>query len=156
MAIALTLQEYLNENRIDYDVVEHEPTLRSIETAEAAHISADNLAKSVVLKDDLDYLMAVVPSTYHVKIEELDRELGGHFNLVSESELESIFTDCAPGAIPPFGQAYFIDVIVDKKLMDNRDIYFEAGDHTRLLHISGESFMKLVSNSRHSEFTRHT
>lgn len=155
MAIAYTLQEYLNDNGIDYDVVEHKPTIRSMDTAQAAHIPGDQLAKSVVLKDDLDYLMAVIPSTYRVILNDLDRELGSHFNLVNEDELESIFTDCEPGAIPPVGQAYFIDMIIDKKLIDKPDIYLEAGDHASLIHISGESFKKLVRNSRCSEFTSH-
>ncbi len=153
MAIAYTLQEYLNDNNVDYDVVEHAPTVRSMETAQAAHIPGNQLAKSVVLKDDLDYLMAVIPSTYRVILNDLDREFGGHFNLVNEDELENIFTDCEPGAIPPIGQAYFIDTVIDKKLIDNPDIYFEAGDHASLIHISGESFKKLVRNARCSEFT---
>lgn len=153
MAIALTLQEYLKECDIDYDVVEHDPTMSSIDAAEAAHIPGDQLAKSVILKDDQDYLMAVVPSTCHVKLHHLERELDRNLGLVDEEELSTIFNDCEVGAIPPIGQAYFIDMIVDKSLMDKGDIYFEAGDHKSLVHMSGDSFKKLIRDSKTSDFT---
>lgn len=154
MAIALTLQECLKEHDIDYDVVEHDPTMSSIDAAEAAQIPGDQLAKSVILKDDQDYLMAVLPSTCHVKLHDLDRELDRNLGLVDEDELSTIFEDCEIGAIPPIGQAYFIDVIVDKKLMDKGDIYFEAGDHKSLVHMSGDSFKALIRDSKTSDFTK--
>jgi Ala-tRNA(Pro) deacylase len=126
-----------------------------METAQAAHVPGDKLVKSVILKDDKDYLMAVVPSTYHVQISDLSNQLHRHFDLVSEAELADIFIDCELGAIPPIGQAYFIDTLVDKKLMDHPDVYIEAGDHTNLVHLDNENFKKLVRNSAYSEFTTH-
>lgn len=155
MAIALTLQEYLKKCDIDYDIVEHDPTMNSMDTAGVAHIPGDQLAKSVILKDDQDYLMAVVPSTCHVKLHHLDRELDRNLGLVDEDELSTIFEDCEVGAIPPIGHAYFIDMIVDKRLMEKGDIYFEAGDHKSLVHMSGDSFKKLIRDSKTSDFTKH-
>jgi len=151
MSIALTLRGYLEENDINYDVVKHQPTVCSLDSAEAAHIPGDQLAKSVIFKDEIDYLMAIVPSTSHVKMHNLDREFNSHFRLVNEAEIESIFDDCESGAIPPVGQAYYIDMVVDNELMGKDDIYFEAGDHTSLIHMSGDSFKLLVSDSRHCD-----
>jgi len=49
MAIAPTLQKYLDQN-VTYDAIPHEPTLSSMRTAEACHISGDGLAKGIVLR----------------------------------------------------------------------------------------------------------
>jgi len=155
MAIALKLQEYLTELGISYDVVSHSVTGSSMETAQVAHVPGDKLVKSVLLKDDRDYVMAVVPSTYHVQLSDLASRLHRHLQLVPESELESIFNDCEVGAIPPIGQAYAIDMIVDDKLLECEDLYIEAGDHKNLVHLRLDDFKRLVRNSPHADFTRH-
>jgi Ala-tRNA(Pro) deacylase len=156
MAMAITLREYLDELKIHYDVVKHAPTNTSMETAAVAHVPGDKLVKSVLLKDDQDYLMAVVPSTYHVQLSDLPTKFNRHtMDLVPEDEIASIFTDCEVGAIPPIGHAYAIDMIVDNKLFNYDDVYIEAGDHVSLLHINNRDFRKLVSNSPIGEFTRH-
>lgn len=155
MAITLTLQEYLEDLDIDYEILKHDRTSNSMETAEVAHIPGDRIAKSVILKDDQDYLMAVVPSTCHVKLRHLGRELNRQLGLVREDELSAIFEDCEVGAIPPIGEAYYIDMIVDNRLMDKSDIYFEAGDHASLVHMSGDSFKKMIRDSKTSDFAKH-
>ena len=155
MAISPTLKEFLDEKHIHYDLIHHPYTENSMETAEAAHVPGDQLAKSVLLKDDQDYLLAVVPSTYMVQVSDLDNQLHRRLDLVTETELADIFTDCELGAIPPIGEAYYIDTIVDERLLHEEHIYIEAGDHTNLLHLDGKNFKKLTSNSKSSAFCRH-
>ena len=48
MPIAPTLLRYLDQNTT-YEMLLHEPTVSSMRTAEACHISGDCLAKGVVL-----------------------------------------------------------------------------------------------------------
>jgi len=155
MGMAITLQEYLDALGISYDLVGHSPTDSSLETAQAAHIPGDNLVKSVLLKDEQDYVMAVVPSTYHVQLSDLASKFHRHLELVPEAELAAIFTDCEIGAIPPIGDAYAIDMIVDNKLLNRDDLYIEAGDHENLVHIKNDDFKQLIKNSPCSDFTRH-
>ena len=155
MTMSPTLREFLDENRIQYDLIQHRYSEGSMETAQAAHIPGDKLAKSVELKDDLDYLMAVVPSTYRVQISDLDNQLHRRLGLVSETELADIFVDCELGAIPPIGEAYYIDTIVDERLIHQDDVYIEAGDHSSLVHLDRDNFKKLVHNTKTSEFCRH-
>ncbi|HEY5603270.1 MAG TPA: YbaK/EbsC family protein [Gammaproteobacteria bacterium] len=155
MAIAMTLKEYLEDLGIQYDVLRHVYTDTSMETAQAAHIPGDKLVKSVLLKDDKDYVMAVVPSTCHVQLSDLTSRYHRRLQLVSEAELAGIFTDCEIGAIPPIGHAYAIDMIVDNKLLDCDDVYIEAGDHKNLVHLRSDDFKRLISNSKRGDFTRH-
>ena len=49
MAIALTLQKYLDAKNVRYDLMRHEPTSSSMETAEVCHVSGDCIAKGVLL-----------------------------------------------------------------------------------------------------------
>jgi Ala-tRNA(Pro) deacylase len=155
MAIAMTLREYLDQEGVDYDVLEHSFSRCSSETAQIAHIPGDQLAKSVLLEDEDGYLMAVIPSTHRVQLGKLHKQLNRDLGLATERELDLLFDDCETGAIPPIGQAYGIDVIIDDSVCMNPDVYFEAGDHTDLIHLSGKSFEALMSNAQHGNFSRH-
>ena len=68
MAIPHTVESYIAERGIPYDVISHEHSHSSAQTAELAHVPGDRLAKSVILEDDAGYVMAVLPTTCHVRL----------------------------------------------------------------------------------------
>ena len=140
MAIAITLREYLDDLGIAYEVIEHVPTDSALTSCEAAHIPGDKMAKSVLLGDEENYLLAVVPATYRVRLDEVARLTGRRFRLIPETEVEEAFGDCEPGAIPPLGALYGIETLIDSHLMSQPDIYCESGDHGKLLHLSIAAF----------------
>lgn len=149
MAMALTLQKYLADHGIAYDLLPHTYTTTSMNTAHTSHISGENLAKSVILEDDAGYLMAVIPATEHIKFRKVNHALKRHMGMAIEPELESLFFDCDLGAIPAVGDAYFMESIVDSKLDNCADIYIESGDHEELVHLKGTDFQRLMKNSQH-------
>lgn len=150
MAIALTLRKYLAENGVAYDTVSHSHTSSSMNSAQSAHILGKNLAKSVILEDDDGYLMAVVPANEHLKFRKVNHALNRNLGLATESELESLFSDCELGAIPAVGSAYSMETIIDDKLADCSDIYLEAGNHKELVHITGSSYRRLIKHLPHA------
>jgi Ala-tRNA(Pro) deacylase len=139
---------------VHYDVVQHPHSHNSMETAELARVPGDRLAKSVILEDDDGYVMAVLPSTCHVRLGKLSRELNRTLRLATEGELATLFADCEKGAIPPIGHAYGMTTIIDDSLADQPEIYFEAGDHETLLHLNNDSFMSLMEHADHARFGR--
>lgn len=155
MAIALTLQEYLDRWGVDYDVVQHPYAGSSLKIAEAAHISGEQIAKPVVTEDYRGYLMVVVPATHQVEFEQLDALLDRHLIMATEEELADIFSDCATGAVPALGEAYGLDVALDDRLAQCEDVYFESGDHASLIHMRGEDFRDLMAEAEHGSFSTH-
>lgn len=150
MAIGQRLQKYLAENSVAYDVLPHTYTSSSMHTAQSAKISGKNLAKSVILEDESGYLMAVIPATEHVQFRKVNHALNRHLGMAIESELDTLFSDCELGAIPAVGSAYSMESIVDDKLLDCSDIYFEAGNHRELIHMEGNAFRRLTKNVQHA------
>lgn len=155
MAVATTMQDYLGRWGVEYEVVPHPHTSSSLETAEAAHIPGNQLAKCVMTEDYKGYLMVVIPANHQVEFDQLDVELDRRLELATEEELADIFTDCETGAIPPLGEAYGIDVALDDSLAECSDIYFEAGDHSELIHLRGEDFRDLMASAEHGHFSTH-
>lgn len=155
MTIATTLRDYLDTRGVRYELIPHMHTGCSSETAAAAHVPGDQLAKGVLLEDELGYVMAVIPSTHHVEMGHLRMHLHRHnLGLAREQELEPLFRDCEAGALPPLGEAYGLNVVVDDTLTAQPDIYFEAGDHVDVVRISGSDFRRLTGNADHASFSR--
>ncbi|MBT3011718.1 MAG: YbaK/EbsC family protein [Candidatus Thiodiazotropha sp. (ex Lucina aurantia)] len=155
MAIAITLREYLQNQGVSFDVIDHRRTDSTLHTAEAAHIPGDRMAKSVLLGDDESYLLAVIPATHRLELEQLKQLTGRKLSLISEDELQQAFADCETGAVPPTGMPYGIETLVDASLLKQPDLYFESGDHGKLIHISVDKFRELESEAIVAEFSRH-
>lgn len=156
MAMAETLTRYLQAQDASYDLLHHAHTATSMEAAQAAHIPGDQLAKTVLLEDDGGYLVAVLPATHRIDLGELHRQLNRQLGLATESEMSQLFMDCELGAVPPIGPAYGIDTIVDDSLAEQIEVYFDAGDHEQLVHVSGETFSNLLGNDvAYASFSHH-
>lgn len=155
MTIAASVQHYLGYEGVRYDVITHERTPDSNHCAQAAHIPGDQLAKCVMLKDSEGYLMVVLPATHKVDLGAVRRQLNRKLGLATDGELADLFQDCEPGALPPLGQAYGIETIVDDSLMGSPDIYFEAGDRVTLVHVTGKDFLLLMAHTPRGEISHH-
>jgi Ala-tRNA(Pro) deacylase len=155
MTIAVSVQKHLIRAGVKYELIEHKRTLDSARTAQAAHIPGAQLAKGTLLKDDQGFIIAVVPATRRVDLGAIHRRFGRPLGLATEDELGSLFSDCEPGAVPPLGAAYSIDNVLDDSLMEESDVYFEAGDHRGLVHVSGTDFRKLMTGAPHGDISRH-
>jgi Ala-tRNA(Pro) deacylase len=153
MSIAPTLQNYLTARHVDYDLVAHQATASSMHTASTCHIPADRLAKGVVLRAGDGYVIAVLLASHRISRGDLRRRFGKACALATEHELDQLFPDCAHGAVPPLGECYGLDVVIEDTVSEPPDIYFEAGDHATLVHVSQAQFERLMAHAPHGCFT---
>ncbi len=153
MTISMKLESYLVDQGVEYEVLKHQPTWSSSQTAQASHVSGNRIAKGVVLKDAEGYLMAVLPASCHIHFNKLQSMLGRDLDMATEEEAVTLFKDCEPGAFPAVGAAYGLEMVVDESLDSQPDIFMEGGDHASLLHISAEQFHNLMSSALHGSFS---
>src|SRR5215471_16323370 len=152
MAIAHKVQDYLSKHGMKYEVVAHPHSQSSMETAQMAHVPGGRLAKSVILEDDDGYVMAVLPSSCHIQLGRLSKELNRNLRLATEKELPAMFADCEVGAVPPVGLAYGMRTVIDESLAEEPEIFFEAGDHEHLIHMQREAFAELAARAERARF----
>lgn len=153
MTIAATQARYLEQCNMSYDTMSHPHTESSQETANAAHVRADHIAKAVIVKDANGYLAVVIPASNWLKMEALGKELDRTLELATEEEIATLFSDCEPGAVPPLGPAYGVETLLDESLVSLADVYCEAGDHEQLIHLRGEDFLSLLSGARRGYYS---
>lgn len=155
MSVARTLSEYLAEQGVAYEVVEHPYSSSATRTAEAAHVPGDRLAKAVLVEDLGHYMLAILPASRRLHLGQLHHLIGEHVGLATEREVAEIFPDCALGAIPALGAPYGLEPVVDEHVPTEGDVYLEGGDHETLVKLPALTWRDLLGASRHGLFSRH-
>ncbi len=146
--IAYTVQNYLDTYELPWHAVVHRASATSAETAHAAFVPEDRVAKAILLRDDNGYVLVVLRADRRLDLDVFDALIGRGFRLASEAELRTLFPDCLPGAVPPFGPAYGVPTIWDESLGERPDIWFEGGDHRTLVHMKGADFAAMMHAAR--------
>ena len=144
MAIPNKLIEFLNQNKVRYEIVHHPEAFTAQELAAVEHVKGKQHAKVVIIKSDGDKLMTVLPADHRVDLERLDKLTGKRTALATETEFKALFPDCAVGTMPPFGNLYGVDTYVERSLAENDVIVFEAGTHSDAMKMRYADFERLA------------
>jgi Ala-tRNA(Pro) deacylase len=144
--MALTsLTEFLDAHNVAYVVISHSPAYTAQGIAGLAHIPGKELAKTVIVRLDGRLVMAVLPAKFYVNLELLMKATNAKsIALAAEEEFKDQFPQCEPGAMPPFGNLFGIDVFADDSLERDKEIAFNAGTHRELIRMSWEDFKRLA------------
>jgi Ala-tRNA(Pro) deacylase len=140
------LKAFLDSNNVEYITISHSPAYTAQRIAEITHIPGKELAKTVIVKLDGKFAMAVLPASNRVDLDYLKQGVTANdVDVASESEFRDLFPDCEVGAMPPFGNLYDMKVYVAEKLAEDEEIAFNAGTHTELVRMAYKDFADLVS-----------
>ena len=148
MTIAASVVRVLADHGTEYELVPHPKSFSSIESAAEAHVPEDHIAKGVLLMDPAGYVLAVIPASEWVDLRRLKAELGRDLSMAPETVVDRQFSDCDPGAVPPLGEAYGLEMVLDESLTSLSSVYFEGGDHEHLVRLDGDQFNALMSGVR--------
>ena len=140
-----SLREYLDKHSVKYIVISHSLAYTAQGIAKLAHIPGKDLAKTLIVKIDGKLAMAVLPASFHADLRLLKKATKAEtVELAFESEFNDRFPECEPGAMPPFGNLYGMDVYADESLEQDREIAFNAGSHRELIQLAWEDYKKLA------------
>ena len=142
---ATRLKEFLDSEGVKYLQINHSPAYTAREVAQSLHIKGHKVAKTVIVFIEGKMAMAVVSGNRSINFDHFRKEIGvKEIILAAEKEFRDVFPDCELGAMPPFGNLYGIEVYVDRHLMEEEDIFFNACTHSELIRISYQDFERLV------------
>ena len=146
MSGATKLTTYLDKSGVDYSILKHAPAYTAQDTAHAAHVPGKELAKSVVVKADDRFVLAVLPAPRKVDLDRLKQILNAaEVRIAREPEFRSLFPGCEAGAMPPLGNLYSMEVYVDESLSRDEDIVFNACTHVDAIRMKYKDFEHLAS-----------
>ncbi len=90
------------------------------------------------------HLMTMLPADHRADLQKLEKIAGEPASLETEEEFESLFPNCAKGAMRPFGNLYGLPTCVDKRLTQEDYIVFEAGTHTDAIKLNDRGYEQIV------------
>jgi Ala-tRNA(Pro) deacylase len=139
------ISDFLDANHVRYVVITHSPAYTAQGIAALAHIPGKEMAKTVILRMQDKYMMAVLPASQHVDLRALRTALGAaDVHIAHEADFEALFPGCELGAMPPFGNLYGMPVLCDTSLRQDKRIAFNAGSHRELIQMDFDDYLDLV------------
>ncbi len=141
-----TITEWLSAKRINFRLVEHEPTFTMSADANVTGYAPEQSAKTIVLRDDDGYRLAVIPASCRLDLHKL-RDLldtGKSLRLATEEEMAADLPQFDVGAVPPFGPALPAPEVVDRRLLTYNRVLCCGGDHRHSLLIDSEDLVRVA------------
>ena len=145
MPLLASIVELLKRERIPYTCFRHVPAYTALEEAAVSHILGRCWAKVVICIADEQPVQAVLSADNVVDLEEL-RLLAnaGALRLAREEEIAALYPEYEVGAMPPFGAVYGHRVFVDRCLVGEPEMVFNAGTHTEAICMHYGDFTELA------------
>jgi Ala-tRNA(Pro) deacylase len=121
----MCIREFLQSRSVRFELLLHRPAHSAAHLAGSLHVPGRCVAKAVLVKAGDAFALAVLPATHRIDTARLADVLGvGSLRIATESEVETVFADCEPGALPPFGRLYGLTTIVDASLGGGAEVAF--------------------------------
>ena len=148
----MTLEEkiigVLDERKITYDLVEHEPVYTNPAMAEALGVDESETVKSLVLKTkEGKMIVLVLPGNKKVNWKQAAAGAGTKKVSFAKPEEVSQAVGCEVGCVPPFGHFSTLPIYMDPDLPKKEFVYFNPGVHDKSFKVKGWDLQKLCRPS---------
>ncbi len=145
MNITQEIRKLLDAQNIQYTCWDHPPVHTSEEAAKIRGTPLESGAKALVLRSEGKFLMVVIAGDKKMDMKKVKKAIGSdRLTLATPEEVLQV-THCAIGSVPPFGNIFSIPVYLDKSLLRNVIINFNAGKHGTSIAMSVSDYQKVVN-----------
>lgn len=142
--IPAAVTAHLRQHSVPFTPATHPRAVSAQILASTMHVSGKRVAKSVIVRADDTFWIALLPANETVDLERLGQALNAqHVRLATEEEFARLFPDCEVGAEPPFGSLFHMPVIVEETLSRCPRIIVRAGSHEDTVELAFEDFAAL-------------
>ena len=155
MKIPQKILSYLDKIGCRYKILDHRKVYTAIDKARTLKIKDSLVGKTVVLKFDRDYAIALMPSDKIVDIQKLkkilnlqrkkeDKKAVKKVDFAGEKWIKLNLKGAKMGAVPPFGDLWKISTIADAGFLKNKKIILNSGSHYNSFELIPSGFKKLI------------
>lgn len=138
------IKKLLDDKKINYKVTEHEPVYTSDQAAKVRNTPLKQGAKALVIIADKKPVMIVIAANKKIDFKKFKTIYKiKDLRMATPDEVKEI-TGVEIGAVPPLGNIFNIPLYVDASLTKNKEISFNAGEHTKSIDVTYRDF-ELVS-----------
>lgn len=142
-----TVRRFLYSQDVRYARITFSEDIQTLFKSGCDKIKPEQIARAHLLKDFRGLMMAIIPAPSRLNIPALNQVLHRNLQEAESSDFSGIFFDCVKDSIPPLGEAYNIETIIDDKLLRHDFVYFASGEAHEMIRISAADFRLLHSNA---------
>lgn len=150
--VVIQIIELLKSNDLWFETFEHEEVRTSEDAAKLRHgYSLNQGAKALVVRvkissTDKKFIMLIVPGNARFDTTKVKLLFGAKdIRFATENEISDITNAVQPGGVPPFGNLFNLESIVDSTLFENEKVVFNAGDRRFSIAMKSEDYKKLLN-----------
>ncbi|TSC53674.1 MAG: YbaK/prolyl-tRNA synthetase associated region [Parcubacteria group bacterium LiPW_39] len=163
--LSKTLKNFLEKNKIKYEVIEHRTVYTALDKAATLHIKPAQVGKTVLVSfDGKDYAIGLIPANKNLDKKKLlavfnkVRQKSGRKNykktdFATEKWMKAHIKGSKLGATPPFGILYKLPFFIDNSLVKQPKIIVNAGEYELSLKLSPTALIKLDPNTIKGSFS---
>ncbi len=164
MKVSKKIIGFLEKEGVKYQLINHKTVYTAIDKSATLRENPKIIAKTVIVKGDNFFFIAVIPSDKNLDVEKIKKVLNTERKKRDEKPIKKIsfagekwisnnFKGVKMGAIPPFEKLFNLQVVLDKTLLKNKKIYFSAGDYNNSIIITPKEFKKISSDLIEGSFS---
>lgn len=136
----------LEENKVAYEIFEHEPVYTNPVMAEVLGVQESETVKSLVLKTkEGNMAVLVLPGDKRVNWKQAAAGMGTKKVSFAKPGDVSDAVGCEVGCVPPFGHLTSLPVYMDPDLTKKNTVYFNPGVHDKSFKVKAWDLKKLCN-----------
>ncbi|HEY9583207.1 MAG TPA: YbaK/EbsC family protein [Candidatus Paceibacterota bacterium] len=146
--VVAEITKLLAQHNVLFKTFEHAPVSTSEEAARLRpEYSLHQGAKALIVKTKpKGFLMLVVPGDMRFNESKVRLALDiREIRFAKESEVSEITGGVQVGGVPPFGNLFNLPVYVDKSVLENEEIIFNAGDRAYSIAMKSADYKNIVN-----------
>lgn len=142
MPISAKIRNYLDKNKVKHEVVPHRTVFTVYDLAQTLKVKLNTVVKTLLVKTDKGYALAILPGHRRLDIKALQKALGAKkLSIANEKDMTTKFK-MKPGTMTAFGSLNKLVVVVDKSLLKTEKMLFGAGSFTESLRLKMKDYVK--------------
>ncbi len=157
--LSKTLTNFLNKNKIKYELVEHRTVYTALDKAATLRVKPAIIGKTVIVSlDGKNYALGLIPANKNLdkkkvlatfnKLRQKTKEKNyKKIDFAKEQWMKNNFKGIDLGSTPPFGALYKLPFFIDNSLTKSAKIIVNGGAYKISIKLSPNSLIKLNSGT---------
>lgn len=156
MALARVIK-LLDTVKVKYGIITHKTVYTASDRAATLHVPEKQVAKTLVMKVNGDFVVAVLPACCRLEKVALKKAVNSwrkkkglkavkKIDFAKEAWMKKNLKGVKVGAVPPFGSLWKMPTFVDRTLLNNKEIIVSAGNYERSLRITSAAYKKTLQD----------
>lgn len=143
-----SIKSILAEKQVPYELMFHGPARTSLESARARGTELRQGTKSLLLKSEAGFVLALVSAGRRLDTTRLEKIVGVKRLRFASPEEVLQETGCEVGSVPPFGFQKDIPTYIDSSVLANETIAFNAGLLTHSIKMRSSDLLRIISPAK--------